>query len=118
MDRKGILDRMYDFTKNNDDYITATDPHIADKNREPWRCNCCGLLVYNLDKKGHPAPGAPATKYASAEYPKVCQTCWDLKMVIDLRPGMYWSDLHRAWLAKQKNNTKLKPGNDYFQSGD
>lgn len=114
MGQTEILNRMYDFTKNNDDYITASDPHIADKNREPWRCGVCDILVFSRDKKGYPTDGSPAPKYASAEYPKVCQTCWDLKMVLDLRPGLYWSDLHNAWKAKRKNDNKLKPGNDYF----
>lgn len=86
---------------------------------EPWRCSCCGELMYNVDEKRDPAPGAPTSKWFSDEYKRCCSVCYQmlLNLIGEDRKG-YWQDLDRAekeWNRKEQERLKkLRPGNDYF----
>ena len=84
--------------------------------REPWRCDACGALQFNRDRRGNPAPGAPAPKYGDLEHQNVCWMCFDMIRAVADKP--YWLKLHNEWKEKQKkrkqNNDRLKSDGDYF----
>ena len=44
---------------------------------EPWRCEHCQELIYNL-KDGYPAKGAPFPMWYSIKFQKVCLTCFEM----------------------------------------
>ena len=87
--------------------------------QEPWKCQACGLFVYNRDESGNAVIGAPTSKWFSAEYARVCSCCYDmlLNLIAEARRG-YWQDIDRAekeWNRKEQERLKkLRPGNDYF----
>lgn len=89
--------------------------------REPWRCQQCNALIYNLDSDGHPAPGAPLPKYGGPDHPEICTLCFQMNSVIEssLFPDInvhpvYWKALHDRWKADRQNRNKLKPGENYM----
>lgn len=91
--------------------LTPGNPYPEDA----WRCSVCNKLIYNLDKNGHPAPGAPIPHFVSLEYQRVCSACHALIPPIDRD---YWRTLHRQWQERQeewrKKINKLGDGKDYF----
>lgn len=49
---------------------------------DAWRCDSCRHLMYNVDAKGYPAPGAPLPHFFSLEMPRVCQVCFFLRRTL------------------------------------
>ena len=71
---------------------------MTDQVREPWRCDNCNALMYNLevlDGRLYPAPGAPEGKYLNTKYPRVCSLCFELHH--NLIENRYWMKLHTDW---------------------
>jgi hypothetical protein len=54
---------------------------------EPWRCDGCHRLMYNLDPSGKPARGAPLPNYLDEEHPKVCSLCYQTHTIFS---SPYW----------------------------
>lgn len=75
---------------------------------EPWRCEFCQRLIYNLDEDGYPAPGAPEAYFFSLEYARICSVCHAMASVLMISP--YWKKL------PDKSNRHLKPGGDYLSA--
>lgn len=67
--------------------------------REPWKCTGpCGRLMYNveyIDGEPHPAPGAPAAKFVSNDFPRVCNLCFALYEAANERA--HFRELHKKW---------------------
>ena len=59
--------------------ITGPSRQLKDE-IEPWRCTNCNKLIYNLDEEGHPAPGAPASRWWSLEHNRVCNFCYEVAL--------------------------------------
>jgi hypothetical protein len=81
---------------------------------EPWRCVSCGLFAYNLrwiDGDVYPTGGAPAPKYISIVYNRVCCICYDMFHALVSRD--YWKHLQDEEKSKIR---KLRPGSDYLIS--
>jgi hypothetical protein len=82
--------------------------------REPWRCKACRALMYNVDyhgHHGHPREGAPEPHYLTAEFPEVCEACYEMGKVI--RDKEYWSTI----IAGQKKVfNRLKDGGNFLQA--
>ncbi len=76
-------------------------PEEADEPREPWRCQHCNMLVYNL-AGGYPAPGAPQPKYGGYVWKQLCTTCFD--MLLPIREEFYWKALHENWKNAGRGN--------------
>lgn len=91
--------------------------HSETANHSPaWRCDGCGALMYALDSKGYPAPGAPPSDFISTTYRRVCNVCkdmWDTVSNID-----YWRTIERESKAardrRSKKNDGLSGKTDYF----
>lgn len=83
---------------------------------EAWRCDVCEQLIYNVDAKGYPAPGAPMPKFWSVSKPAVCTVCY--QMVTPLATHEYWVALHREWRDEEKrakeNKDRLTGRRDYL----
>jgi hypothetical protein len=71
-------------------------PITLDVDRQPWRCDSCGLFVFNKDENGHPAPGAPPSffggEHGGKKYENVCAVCYEMK---DAASSDYWRDIQR-----------------------
>jgi hypothetical protein len=72
-----------------------------------------GIFLYNKDKKGHPAPGAPPRKWGDIHYKNVCSVCASMinnpKFMTD-----YWQALKRKDEERRKHKDKLKSDGEYF----
>lgn len=67
--------------------------------RTAWRCQFCDKLIYNLDEKGYPAPGAPPPRFVSRRYQKVCVLCFDIYHIFD--ENGYFVRLNAEWEERQ-----------------
>lgn len=78
--------------------------------REPWRCDSCGLLVFNIDSSGYPAPGAPSSyfggEYGGTRYEKVCTACYQMKDV--LANGVDGVGKPEYWRSVQNKSDLIK----------
>lgn len=81
---------------------------------EPWRCNTCNLLVYNLDDNGYPTEGAPMGHYADIDHQNVCSVCYFMITNPALADSNYWRGIRAAEYDKRIKDKRLKPGSDYF----
>lgn len=79
---------------------------------EPWRCDNCGYLMYNIDKNGYPAPGAPIGMKIKGESTRVCSLCCD--MYVTVLKSNHFKEQHKSWLQTQQYKTKLKLGGNYL----
>lgn len=83
---------------------------------EPWNCNSCGELMYNLGPDGYPAAGAPMPHFWSLEHSKVCSACYSMALTIGT--SKYWKDLHAAdrdaQARRKYQNDRLTGKRDYF----
>src|SRR5690348_7625339 len=83
---------------------------------EPWRCCCCKALIYNLDKKGYPAPGAPTPKFWSTRLRAVCSMCYGMMMYI--HDNTFLRNEQEKWEAEEarraENTKKLTGERDYL----
>lgn len=81
---------------------------------EPWRCEECNQLMYNVNYYGYPAPGAPVG-YQIKPYGKpmrVCSLC--VQMYINIHESDYLKKEHNSWMKEQANKNKLKSGHNYL----
>lgn len=92
------------------EFITANGEPI--KESEPWRCTHCEKLMFNVDEKGYPAPGAPTPLFVSVCYPKVCSLCWTLDLQLSVKG--YWQKIEVEEVAKRGHIDGLRPGGTYF----
>jgi hypothetical protein len=76
--------------------------------REPWRCQSCNALMYNLNENGHPTEGAPFPKFFSNVLKELCTMCHSMLIIID---NFYWKNLHNDWKHK---NESLGSDGKYF----
>lgn len=90
-----------------------------DSTREPWRCDSCGALIYNLDSRSNPAPGAPSSyfggDYGGKRYEQVCTLCYQMKDVLTeaefCKDKNYWRSIQtREDIIKKARMDKLKEG--------
>lgn len=82
-----------------------------DSTREPWRCDACGLFVFNRDRSGNPCPGAPSSyfggEYGGKRYEQVCTACYQMKDVLtDGERGNYWRAVQNMADAVKKARMK------------
>jgi hypothetical protein len=91
---------------------SKSSPDPADVVREPWRCQGCRSLMYNIDRKGYPAPGAPTPKFFDPDYSDVCWMCFI--MLCNIRESQYLRVAHQRWQAAQERAKKT--GDDYFRT--
>lgn len=74
-----------------------------------WRCSGpCNQLIYNIERvdgQNCPVPGSPESKFISTKFPKVCNVCWEMYLVVNT--SQYWKRLDET---KVSNNKKLKNG--------
>ena len=75
---------------------------------EPWRCDHCQQLMYNV-RNGNPTAGAPDPKFLDDIHKNVCTLCFELGSVI--RNSFYWKALADAY--RQKFG-QLRPGGNYY----
>jgi hypothetical protein len=81
-----------------------TPTNLLPSSSEPWRCDNCHELMYNRED-GHPAAGAPPTKYLNETYKHVCTLCFQLGSII--RDSVYWKKLaddHAEKTLRLRNN--------------
>lgn len=81
---------------------------------EPWHCGECGEFMYNKDKEGYPAPGAPLgleVKVDEASF-RVCLMC--AEVYISLLKNPFMVEQHKKWLEAKKKIEKLKSGSNYL----
>jgi len=84
---------------------------VTDRTREPWRCDGCNQLMFILFPK-EKLVGAPAPKFGTHEYPKLCSLCFGV--ICAIRDSVYWKSIHDVWKSRQAENKRLKPGENYF----
>jgi len=82
------------------------DPSAIDDFREPWNCQHCGALIYNLDR-GYPAPGAPSPKFFNHDWQKVCTLCFQLGMAV--RESTYFKAAHDLWIERRNRVRNPNP---------
>jgi hypothetical protein len=74
---------------------------------EPWHCDACCSLIYNLDANGHPTPGAPDPKYFDVTWQHLCTACFEL--VSAIRGNTYFKRLQEARETKYRE-MRRNPG--------
>lgn len=85
---------------------------------EPWRCGECKNLMYNVDSKGYPSPGAPIGMSIKpyGKPMRVCMMCAQLYVTVLKSP--YFKEIHKSWAQEQAHKMKLKIGNNYLDKKD
>lgn len=85
---------------------------------EPWRCEGpCGQLMYNINHKGYPAPGAPIgyNIRPSGKNTRVCALCCD--MYVTALENPYMAKCHSEWMEEQTRiKEKLGSGKKYLDN--
>lgn len=83
---------------------------------DPWRCDACQGLIYNLDRDGRPTVGAPGSQWGNIKYQRVCSAC--KAMLTPIENSDYWRSIQREWELLQekrrKDNDGLSGKTDYF----
>lgn len=69
---------------------------------EPWYCQGCKHLVYNLDESGYPTEGAPAPHFWSTTYQKLCRTCYQMAVMANTE---YMRDVTQALARRTKERS-------------
>lgn len=82
-----------------------------DDTREPWRCDSCGILLFNRDSDGYAIRGAPSSwfggDYGGKRYEQVCTLCHQMKDILtDGERGNYWRAVQNMEDAKRKARLK------------
>ena len=84
---------------------------------DPWRCAECKGLMYNLDDRGRPSPGAPIGLVVTIneERKRVCSVCADMYIVVN--ESRYMVEQHMAWEKEQsRRREKLGVKGKYLDS--
>ena len=94
---------------------TPSQPELTGE-IEPWRCCACRALIYNRDKKGYPAPGAPTPKFWSMRLRAICTTCH--QMIMTIHENTFLPNAQEKWEAEEsrraENTKKLTGERDYL----
>lgn len=83
---------------------------------EPWRCDSCEQLMFNVDEAGLPISGAPMPHFWDVQHPQVCSVCYDMAMAAFEYP--FFRAAHDAWRQEEANykerKERLTGKRDYF----
>lgn len=95
---------------------------ITDPNRplpgeiEPWRCDSCEQLMFNVDGAGLPIPGAPMPHFWDTTHRMVCTVCYDMAIAAFVLP--HFRAAHDEWKQEEAKNKerkdRLSGKRDYF----
>lgn len=72
---------------------------------QPWRCEKCGLFVYNRDENGYPADGAPECQHIMA-FGRVCEVCHELWW--NVFKSEYWRHVQAEASAEERRKNPNK----------
>lgn len=96
-----------------DNPFDPSHPRIGET--EPWECDSCHQLIYNIDAGGYPAPGAPMSRFWSPAYRRVCNVCFSMALEINTPYMCQVSEQEREADAKYKDKIeRLNGKRDYF----